>query len=96
MFLEKSRLGSKTRVRIVEKQLVEGRWKKILVRHIGVAKSDSDLQFLIAKAKEALFELEHKDQLDLPFPTSSTLSGLRTFAVYNQGANLVLDCKQRR
>ena len=90
MYLEKSKLGSTTRVRIVEKRLEYGVWKKKLIRHIGTAKSDTDLEFLMEKAQETLLELKHKDQLMLPFPDDSSLSGLRTVGEYHQGAELVL------
>ncbi len=90
MYFEKSKLGATTRVRIVEKQRENGVWKKRLIRHIGTAKSDTDLEFLMEKAKEALLELKHKDQLRLPFPDDSSLSGLRTVGEYHQGADLVL------
>ena len=90
MYLEKSKLGSTTRVRIVEKRLEYGVWKKKLIHHIGTAKSDTDLEFLMEKAQETLLELKHKDQLMLPFPDDSSLSGLRTVGEYHQGAELVL------
>ena len=68
MFLEKSKFGSSTRVRIVEKQFEGGKWKKKLICHIDTAKSDIDLEFLTSKAKETLDELKNKDQWDFHFP----------------------------
>jgi len=47
MYLERSKLGSTTRSRIVEKRLENEVWKKKLIRHIGNAKSDTDLEFLM-------------------------------------------------
>lgn len=83
MFLEKSKFGSSTRVRIVEKQFENGKWKKKLIRHIGTTKSDIDLEFLTSKAKETLDELKNKDQLRLSFPNNAALSGLRTLGEYH-------------
>ena len=42
------------------------------------------------KAKEALYELKHKNQLVLEFPDQSDMTGLRTAGEYHQGADLVL------
>ena len=42
------------------------------------------------KAKEALFEMEHKNQLIFEFPSQADLTGLRTMGEYHQGAELVL------
>lgn len=72
------------------KRLEDGVWKKKLVRHIGTAKSESDLKFLNEKAKEVLFELKHKNQLVLEFPSQASMTGLRTIGEYHQGADLVL------
>ena len=90
MYLEKSKLGSTTRVRIVEKRLENGVWKKKLVAHVGTAKSDTDLEFLMEKAKETLLELKNKDQLTLPFSDEANFSGLRTVGEYHQGADFYL------
>lgn len=74
----------------MDKRFEDGTWKKKLVRHIGTAKSELDLKLLDEKAKEALFELKHKNQLTLEFPSKADLTGLRTIGEYHQGADLVL------
>lgn len=60
MFIDKSKYRDTTRVRIMDKRLENGIWQKKLIRHVVTAKSDVDLMVLLDKAKDALFELEHK------------------------------------
>ena len=90
MFVEKSKYLSTTRVRIMEQELVNGVWKRKLVRHIGTAKSDLDLKLLMERAKQTLDQLERPNQLRFPFPSDIETSGLRTIGQFHQGADLVL------
>ena len=72
MFIDKSRYKETIRVGIMDKRFEDGTWKKKPVRQIGTAKSELDLKFVTEKAKEALFEMEHKDQLTSNFPAKPT------------------------
>ena len=74
----------------MEKVLVEGGWKKRLVRHVGTAKDDLDLALLLKEAQKTLSELRRPNQLTLPFPADGGVSGLRTVGEYHYGAELVL------
>ena len=74
----------------MEKVLVEGGWKKRLVRHVGTAKDDLDLAVLLNEAQKTLSELRRPNQLTLPFPAGGGVSGLRTVGEYHYGAELVL------
>lgn len=90
MFIEKSKYLATTRVRIMEQELVNGVWKRKLIRHIGTAKSDLDLKLLMESAKQTLDQLERPNQLRFPFPSEIETSGLRTVGEFHQGADLVL------
>lgn len=90
MFIEKSRYRSTVRVRIMEKELEGGIWKRRLIRHVGTAKSELDLGVLMQRAKEMLFQMERPGQLDLGLGSLSRGGGLRTTGEYSEGANLVL------
>lgn len=90
VFIEKSKYLSTTRVRIMEKELVDGVWKKRLIRHVGTAKSDLDLIVLMQRAKEIVFQLERPGQLELGFGDFAHRSGLRMTGEYHEGADLIL------
>ena len=75
----------------MEQELVDGVWKRKLVRHIGTAKSDLELEILTRKAKEILDELKRPNQLRIPFSVEQSYTGdLRTVGEFYQGADLVL------
>ena len=70
----------------MEQELVDGVWKRKLVRHIGTAKSDLELEILTRKAKEILDELKRPNQLRIPFSVEQSYTGnLRTVGEFYQG-----------
>lgn len=76
MYIEKSRYRTSTRIRIVQKVLVAGVWKKQLITHIGAAQHELDINVLLAKAEQTLAELHRGKQLALKLtadPPSSRL-----------------------
>lgn len=74
----------------MEQELVNGVWKRKLIRHIGTAKSDLDLSLLMERAKQTLDQLERPNQLRFPFPSDIETSRLRTIGEFHQGADIVL------
>ncbi|TAN25966.1 MAG: IS1634 family transposase, partial [Actinomycetota bacterium] len=90
MFIEKSKYLSTIRVRIMDKELTDGVWKKKLIRHVGTARSDLDLAVLMQKAQEMLFQLERPGQFNLEFGDMGNRSGLRVTGEYHEAAELVL------
>lgn len=92
MFIEQSRYRSGTRVRIMQKVLVDGIWKKQLVRHIGTARHELDLAALMTKAEMVKRQLAQGDQIALPLPSTVQASRLQCVGESWIGAETVLGC----
>src|SRR5260370_26089311 len=92
MFIEQSRYLRGIRVRITQKVLVDGIWKKQLVRHIGTAEHKLDLAALMTKAETVKRQLTQGDQIALPLPSTAPVSHLRRVGESLLGAEAVLGC----
>jgi transposase len=90
MHIEKSRYRTSTRVRIVHKVLVNGVWKKRLIKHIGAAQAELDIAALIMQAEQTLAELRRGKQLPLRLMADTPASRLQRVGDYWQLAEVVL------
>ena len=77
MYIEKSRYRTSTRIRIVQKVLVAGTWKKQIVVHIGSAQHELDIGILMSQAEQALAELHKGKQESLKLYTEPPISRLQ-------------------
>lgn len=54
VFIELSKYKDSTRVRIMEKMAIEGSFKRKVVSHIGVGRSDAEISILKSIAEDEL------------------------------------------
>lgn len=90
MHIEKSRFRTSTRIRIVHKVLVNGVWKKRLVKHIGAAQHELDIAILILQAEQTLAKLRQGEQLALRLTPAAPASRVRRVGDYWQLAEAAL------
>jgi transposase len=90
MYIEKSRYRSSVRVRIVQKVLVSGVWKKQLVAHVGSAAHPLDIEVLLIQAKQTLADLRLGDQLALGLTKEPATSHLQRVGEHWQLAEAAL------
>lgn len=84
MYIEKSRYRTSTRVRIVQKVLVAGIWKKQIIDHIGTAQHELDIGILMTQAEQTLAELRRGEQLALKLIADAPASRLQRVGDYWQ------------
>ena len=89
MYIDISPYQGTKRVRIVKRQMEGSKWTTKLVKHIGTAKCEEEL--------EILKEIAHKERLKLANPGQMSFdldveapSSLYTLGFYNHGADVIL------
>ena len=90
MHIEKSKYRTSTRVRIVQKVLVSGVWKKQLVKHIGTARHELDIAVLVSQAEQTLTTLRQGEQLTFQLTDPAPVSRLQRVGDYWQLAEASL------
>ena len=88
MHIDVSSYKGAKRVRIVERVKVDGRYTTRLLKHIGTARSDDELEILKRIAETDRSRLSNPNQLRLDLGQNS-LRGLFSLGVFHHGAELV-------
>ena len=76
------------RVRIVEREKIGGRYTTRLIKHIGTARNDDELEILKKIAQTDRSRLSSPNQLSLDLGQNS-IRGLFSLGVFNYGAELI-------
>ncbi len=92
MFVEQSPFRGTVRVRIVDKVLVQGKWAKKVVRHVGTGHSDAETAALVEAARHEIANRVAGGQmlLSLSPPQVDPVGALRMDGVYWEGAEVLL------
>ena len=89
MYIDVSSYKGGKRVRIIERQKINGRWSNRLVKHIGTARDDDELAILKKIAQTDRVMLSSPNQLELDLGQNS-IRGLFSLGIFHHGAELIL------
>lgn len=89
MYIDVSSYKGGKRVRIIERQKINGRWSNRLVKHIGTARDDEELAILRKIAQTDRVMLSSPNQLELDLGQNS-IRGLFSLGIFHHGAELIL------
>ncbi len=89
VYIEISTYKGARPVKILRREKIEGRWINKVVKHVGTARNDAELEILKKIAIVDRSRLVKPGQLSLDLEHSST-NGIFTLGMHHHGAELIL------